>query len=189
MDRSQLLALAKERGFTRYSKLNKGELIRLLKNGSHSPPPARHWYSIIANGEGVSIDKLFTPYDHMHKYAVAHEQVPEGYIIRGVNLNGMFESQYIADRTIQREEIDYGDNTDDEDVEPVTVVRSVQISGGWLIPLREFPKLQTLITSLRSASQIKQPRTLFEAAARVVNSKKQTRYLPKIIKSRLKQYK
>ena len=154
MDRSQLLALAKQRGFTGYSKLNKFQLNRLLETGSHPPPPPKHWYDVIADGIGVTLDKLFTPFDHMSKYSVSEEPVPEGYIIRGANLSGMFDSCYIPDKEVQYEDTEYQgtDEEDDEDYEPVTVMKTVKIPGGWLIAHHHHPMYKSIISSLRAKS-------------------------------------
>lgn len=186
MTRPQLLALAKERGFTRYSKFNKHDLIRLIRYGKHPDPIPTRLYGIIV--DGTSIDKLFTPYDHMHKYSVSDRLVQGGYIVNGVNLEGLFNSSYVPDRVEMQEEIDYPD-TDNEDDEPVTVMRNIVIRGGWFVPHADFPTYRQYINDLRTAASLYQPRSLFELAARIVNTRRQTAYLPKIIKQKLKEYK
>lgn len=187
MTRPQLLALAKERGFKRYSALNKCELIKLLKKGSHDPPIPKKWYSIIDSGKGVSFDQLFTSYDHMHKYDVGEQQEGDGYIIRGVNLDGMFNSVYVPEQMTYG--IDTRWDTDDEDDDPHYIRIPRKIPGGWLIHRNDYSNYKKFIKSLRDAKSQQQPRTLFELAARVVNSRKLNVYIPPSLKNRISQYK
>ena len=147
----------------------------------------KRWYGIIVNN--APIDKLFTPYDHMHKYSVSERLVPEGYIVSGVNLDGMFNSMFVPDRIEQREyESDRFTDSETDD-EPIAVMRDVVIRGGWFVPHAEFPNYRNYITTLRTAASVHQPRSLFETAACVVNSRCHNVYLPKIIKNKLKEYK
>lgn len=198
MTRPQLLALAKQRGFTRYSTLNKHKLIELLERGSHAPPPKR-WNYIVQRGRGVAIDQLFTEYDEKTKYGVRERRVEGGYLVNGVDLDGMFNSRYVPDRTVYEDRVvdnrdwttddEYSDDeTEDEEPAPppqIVVVERI-VEGGWFIPIENFEAYKAFIASF---TDVYQPRTLLESAARVASSRKLPNYLPSLIKKQLTFYK
>lgn len=182
----ELREIAKRKGFIRYSKLNKDELVKLIKTGSHAPPPKKERWAVIQSGLGVEPDKLFTEHDETSIYSVAKSTYPGGYLIRGINLGGMFNSSFIEPRTEQRTGRYYETDDSDDSDNDVQITYTEHIPGGWFVPAEEFPAFSTYIENLRALRTQQQPKSLFEIAAHVVNSKKQTVYLPPVIKAKLK---
>lgn len=181
MTNSELKVLARNQGLLKYSKLNKHGLVNLLRTGVQGPPPPKIMFNVIKNGKGVPPDELFKQNSEYSKWTYEVKEAPGGYMITGVDLTGLFNSTWYPDTTVRRSEDVYYSDTDGEE-EPTTRMVTRTIPGGWFIKAKEYPEFKTFISSLRPLNQ---PKTLFDIAAHVVNSRKRTIRLPKVLEREL----
>jgi hypothetical protein len=102
--RKDIKAIAKKRGYVRYSRLNKDDLIGLVTRGYHKVPKS-HYYYCVHSTKGLvpsqfvqppKINKLIGPIKY--KYAITTEMYDESSrIISGLDLTGMFDAKFIPD--------------------------------------------------------------------------------------------
>lgn len=200
LSRTELLTMCKDKGFVRYSSLNKHNLIDLLKTGSHKQPKQRSpWRYISESGMGVlpheferdgnqytitikDSDKFCDKYvsDDIIRY------LRDGYCaIRGINLEGLFNSRWVPPKQTTVYENTYNSATDDSDSdnEPIRVEITYKQYGAWVIPKSELPSFKAFFDSLKPKHN---PKSLFDSAAHVVNSRKITQYIPKHLLKRIK---
>jgi hypothetical protein len=173
--RTELLAIAKKRGFLRYSSLNKHQLIGLLTRGYHEVPKVHH-YECIHSAKGLppaefilspKLNDIVGP--TKFRYTIDTKMYNgTSRIVRGIDLTGMFDAKYIP-ATVH-----------DEDDEWPTY-----IEGGWVISNHEYPNFLTFYETLLASTN--QPKSLFETAAWAVNSRKQEHYIPKLLRMQIKQ--
>jgi hypothetical protein len=164
--RTELLEIAEKRGFVRYSSLNKDKLIGLLTRGYHEVPKVQYEECMHSN-KGLSPSEFVLPPKlNMHLAPTKYRYTITTYrynatscIIRGIDLTGMFDARYIPSI------IDHGNGES----------RPTYVSGGWVISNHEYPKFLTFYESLLAS--MNQPKSLFEIAAWIVNSRKQDQYI------------
>jgi hypothetical protein len=185
LSKSQLQEMAKRAGFMRFSALNKDRLVSLLTTGSHSKPKAQPITKMLHSSRGV-VPSEFDP----SKFTITVETSPGGYVMRGLDIEGMFNSRFTPDRSTTRYEDVYGDpDTDDEDDPPQPIRAPVtrRVSGGWFIPASDYLAFKRFYESIPYRGN--DPRTLFELSGMVVNSRKQTTYIPKRIQNSVRKLK
>lgn len=204
MSRSQLLSLAKANRFKNYTPLNKYELIELINRGYHLQPEKRTC-NVYKGGVGASEDELFQSYGTLFKYSVTLANVKNGYFVRGFNMNGMFESHYIpqSEMTYPTTERNFIDPSDSLEIPPSLINRvynygndgsiisvTIHKPTGWFLPIQHATAFKEYIANIRHKVFGPKPKTLFELAARIVNSHHQRGvYLPKTIIKKLAAYK
>lgn len=201
LSRPELIKLCKERGFVKYSSLNKHELKNLLKRGSHKTPPKPYVYRVLHSDMGLKpadfdrekyVVKYIEHVDDTNTREVSKDIInylQNGYCsVRGMNIEGMFNSIWIPPKVIQIEYFnDYYASDEEEEEEnnlnqsPVFVPYTQH--GSWMIPRSELKNFKDFYDSLKP---IDTPKTLFELAARVVNSRKITQYVPPTLLKRIK---
>jgi hypothetical protein len=192
MKNPELKELAKQQGYRNYGKLNKHDLVRLLINGA-LPPPPKYISRRLKEGVGVPLDQLFTAGDKSpgNKWVYESKKVDDGYMIRGVDLEGLFGSTYIPDKTVTRLEEVYRDYfTDeemtDEDEEPAQELVTRTIRGGWFVSDKVFTEVVAFLESLQKQPQ---PKSLKELAINVAAARKIPKgVLPKLIVQEVKVY-
>jgi len=202
MTNRQLKDIAKQKSFVKYSTMNKRELINLLVRGVHPKPRQKKIYEITDYRNLLPLDYLFTScgcINHVYGYGAVQDDEKGGYVIRGVNLNGMFDSIRVPDKTINVLENDYEDiNTADYEwfeTDETTQVVTKTIKGGWFVPFASYQNFSDYTNRLKTIRCSTNPKSLFELAAYVLKSRKITaflhpgQYIPTIIKLRLKSLK
>jgi hypothetical protein len=184
LTKSQLQAMAKRAGFMRFSALNKNDLISLLISGSHTPKVKHPKFTILHSCRGV-LPADFDP----ARFTITVEPSPGGYVMRGLDIEGMFNSLFTPDRFATRYEDVYEEPTTDDDEPNQSTWTPVtrRICGGWFIPEANYSDFKQFYESI--VCRVNNPRTLFELAGIVVNSRKQTTYLPKRIQSAIRKLK
>ena len=199
MNKSQLLALAKAKGFKNYSSLNKFDLIELIKRGYHKEP-IKQVYGLFKDDGGASEDELFQMRDKVFRYTLEWQPVKGGYFVIGFNMNGMFDSYHVpfSEITHQVTNNRFVDPNNPLDIPPqlckfsyirendhsVVAIRITKPEG-WFLPQQQEQAFRKYIANIRQRVLGPQPKTLFELAARIINSHHQKVYLPKIIKKKL----
>jgi hypothetical protein len=170
---TELREMAEIRGFLRYSSLNKRALITLLEKGYHKVvPPYKLDRCLIQSSKGlVPSEFILPPSDcKLIGYTIGTKSYDRSSrIIRGIDLTGRFNAIFIPDRTVR-----FGND--------VCIVKA----GGWVVSDHEYPNFCDFYESLLNSPA--QPKSLFEIAAWVVNSRKQSRYIPERIRIQLKQF-
>lgn len=170
LTRPQLLALARQRGYHRYHKLNKRDLVQLLETGryrrqSPPPPPPRPRYTSVHSSRGLRPDEI-----DLDRYRVDVSRRSDGqYLVRGVDLNGLFGSVFVDDRTVRG-----APQYDDTDTEGSDDDDTYVVNGGWVVPASQIQNLRTYLSSLR----VYNPRSLFDLSALSVNRRPINQYLP-----------
>lgn len=88
---SKLRNMAKSSKLTNYSHLSKRYLVDLILYGTRNTDPILQYDTQKLNiHSGVKFDTF-----DVTKHAIGIRAVRDGYMIRGVNLSGKFESQYV----------------------------------------------------------------------------------------------
>lgn len=181
--------IAKGMGFLRYERLNTEGLKSLIITQKHKI----YEQSInptIKLGKGVPIGDLYSPDGKYGQYDYEYEKVPCGYIIRGVDLNGMFNSIYFPEVMENVMEPDYDSYAEsmgwsDDDEQTYHMVERIKTYSYWLVAHNMFQTVKDYLDSFRPR---KQPESLFDIAANYVTSKKQDRYIPPTIANKLEEY-
>lgn len=196
--RANLLKIAKSQGFVRYSSMNKQNLINLINRGHNELPRQKtinDYFKCLHSSKGIDPSEFLLPpkeRDWM-RYTVEIKVVDEtSYKIRGVDLTGLFNATFIQDRYEQRLGSRWQFDSSDEDDDQELVTTTVTIDGGWIISKAEYANFCTFYNQLVTVpNQLvtvpNQPKSLFEIAAWIVNSKKQKQYIPKQLRLRLKE--
>lgn len=181
--RKKLLAKCKEAGFVRYEHLNPEQLKDLLERGHHYiSPKRRECYLKIHSRRGPKPED-FDCNVHRTECVSYFYDNHQGFICRGVDLEGMFDSQFVSDTTVsltnappQRARSrffrkisclaahdDHDDTTEDE-----YRLQTRVTFGGWFVP---FSRWDDFTKFRKSLDRNIPPRSLQELAANVVLSK------------------
>lgn len=164
-----LMRRCRRAGFVRYSHLNVDQLRDLLARGYHYISP-KDAYSIkivhssrgpkIADFDGCRYDVQIIP----HR---------DGYMVRGVDLEGMFDSTFIEPAPYSHADNNYmGGFMEEDSLEDSKRLQEMMLdhAGGWFVRASRYVELTQLRDRLRRVP----PRSLRELAANVVTS----RHLP-----------
>lgn len=157
MKRSELLDLCKKSGFVRYSRLKKSELIDLLERGSHRPKKISK--KLLHSIRGPKLADF--DWD-CHTIDIEIDTERNCRIIRGLDLEGMFDSEFVNCVLVETSE------------------GTRWKWGGWTIPESQYKNFMEFYRPTEN------PKSLFELAAHVVNSRKINQYLPKHILKKIK---
>lgn len=144
-----MLVECKRAGFVRYSRLNVYKLRQLLSRGSHEISPKRkRWHLKVHSGRGRKIDQYDCNEDRIDCYLrwdARNGRFMDGYTIRGIDLEGRFDSVFIPD-------------TEEE-------------KGGWYVRSCRYGEFKEM---RRILNEKQPPRSLQQLAANVVLSRKMT---------------
>lgn len=153
LPKSELLALAKARGFKKISSFNKHDLARLLITGKHLPKFVSHNFENIVQ-ETVHSSRGLKPFEieMTTQYGVTiSSRGLHNYLVRGIDLDGMFQSVFVEDSTIRIRKYsdstsdDDDDTSDDDDDDKVTI----PVNGGWVVPSSVLPELKLFLQILK----------------------------------------
>lgn len=158
--RTELLDECRRTGYVRYSRLNVQQLKNLLECGYHYISPKRESYLFIHSSRGAKPDE-FDP----TRYCIDCKPCRNGHLVRGIDLEGMFDSQFVPDRRVQLTVHDFID-IPAMDEQLIRVYRLIY--GGWYIPASMYEPFTVFRQNLVAIP----PRSLQELALNVVTSKK-----------------
>lgn len=137
-----LRKMAKEASIYNYYRLNKPELVtKLIEKQYYNP--SMSWIPVIDQTNNLLFKDLYKPYDDSHFYSFNSEEVSQmgGYIISGVNLDGLFKSTYVPNSTVKsivnRVSCDFSDD-EDCDAQSIPTLVTKKVKAGWLIPFNMY---------------------------------------------------
>jgi len=138
-----LRKMAKKFNIYNYYHLNKPELITQLIEKQYYNP-SMSWIPVIDQTNSLLLKDLYKPYDESHFYTYNSEEVSQlgGYIISGVNLDGLFNSMYVPNSTVKSvvKNSSFYDFSDDEegDAQSMPMLVTKKVKAGWLIPFNMY---------------------------------------------------
>lgn len=191
----ELLARCRREGFVLYSDIDARQLQELLERGYHRIYPRKRWWMLkIHSSRGLKLEE----FDYTVYRVERCPYTNDGYKIRGLDLEGRFDSHFIPDRyimkpvntsrigqTVKRRLFSSAPtitrlaaDDDDEGAEGAgeQLFERVPVYGGWYVP---SSRRDECLEFCKSVQKVQPLRSLQELAANVMLSRKLCYQIPK----------